>query len=130
VTDRFPVVLEMGLGVDLHGEDQTKAARRAVRDAIGRVSLPGLRALVPGGDLANMRVEVTVAVPRPEEVDADAVAAELPYGRIAARAVPGGLRAPNGNLAALVEGAERPDDHLVCAVALVAVGWEEAPAAP
>jgi uncharacterized protein (TIGR02058 family) len=115
--ERFPVVLEMGLGVDLHGEDQTKAAQRAVREAIGRVSLPGLRALVPGGDLANMRVQVTVAVPRPDEVDTAAVKAVLPYGRISVAAVPGGLRAPNGNLAGDGE------DHLVCAVALIAVGW-------
>jgi uncharacterized protein (TIGR02058 family) len=113
----FPAFLEMGLGVDLHGEDQTKAARRAVREAIGRTSLPGMRALAPGRDLDAMRVEATVAVPRPEEVDAAAVAAEFPYGRISVRAVAGGLRAPNGNLAG--DG----QDHLVCAVALVAVGW-------
>jgi uncharacterized protein (TIGR02058 family) len=113
----FPAFFEMGLGVDLHGEDQTKAARRAVREAIGRTSLPGMRALVPGGDLSAMRVEATVAVPRPEEVDAAAVAAEFPYGQVSVRAVEGGLRAPNGNLF----GDDR--DHLVCAVALVAVGW-------
>jgi uncharacterized protein (TIGR02058 family) len=112
----FPAVLEMGLGVDLHGEDATKAARRAVREAIGRVSLPGMRALVPGGDLSAMRVDVTVALPRHEQVDTDAVAAELPYGRITVRAVPGGLRAPNG----LPEGG---DDHLLIAVALIAAGW-------
>ena len=70
----FPAFLEMGLGVDLVGEDQTKVARRAVREAIGRTSLPGIVDLVPSGRRADMRVEVTVAVPRPEEVDADAVA--------------------------------------------------------
>jgi uncharacterized protein (TIGR02058 family) len=113
----FPLVIEMGLGVDLHGEDQTKAARRAVREAIGRVSLPGMRGLLPDGDLARMRVEVTVAVPRPEEVDAAAVAGELPYGRIAVTAVPGGLRAPGG-----VPTGAGPD-YLTCAVALIAVGW-------
>jgi uncharacterized protein (TIGR02058 family) len=113
----FPAFMELGLGVDLHGEDQTKAARRAVREAIGRTSLPGMRALVPGGDLAAMRIEATVAVPRPDEVDAAAVAAEFPYGQVSVRAVAGGLRAPNGNL--FGDG----QDHLVCAVALVAVGW-------
>ena len=59
----FPVFLEMGLGVDLVGEDATKAARRAAREAMGRTSLPGLRDLIPSGDRADMRVEVTVAVP-------------------------------------------------------------------
>jgi uncharacterized protein (TIGR02058 family) len=113
----FPVFLEMGLGVDLVGEDATKAARRAVREAIGRTSLPGLRALIPSGDRADMRVDVTVAVPGHGTVDADAVAAEFPYGRVRVTAVPGGLRAPNGT-----DGGPGAD-HLICAVALVAVGW-------
>lgn len=112
----FPAFLEMGLGVDLVGEDMTKAARRAVREAIGRTSLPGITRLVPGGDRARMRVEATVAVPRPDEVDADAVAAEFPYGTVRVLPVAGGLRTPNGTG---VEGA----DHMICAVAVVAVGW-------
>jgi len=113
----FPVFLEMGLGVDLVGEDATKAARRAVREAIGRTSLPGVRDLIPSRDRADMRVEVTVAVPGHEGVDPEAVAAEFPYGRIAVRAVPGGLRMPNGT------DAGPGQDHLICAVAVVAVGW-------
>jgi uncharacterized protein (TIGR02058 family) len=113
----FPVFLEMGLGVDLVGEDATKAARRAVREAIGRTSLPGVRGLIPSGDRADMRVDVTIAVPGHEAVDADAVAAEFPYGRVSVRAGPGGLRMPNGTDAGPGE------DHLICAVAVVAVGW-------
>ena len=35
-----PVVLEFGMGVDVHGEDGTKAACRAVSDAIRHSSLP------------------------------------------------------------------------------------------
>ena len=50
-------------------------------------------------------------------MDADAVAAELPYGRVTVRAGPGGLRMPNGTDAGPGE------DHLICAVAVVAVGW-------
>jgi uncharacterized protein (TIGR02058 family) len=106
----------MGLGTDLHGEDSTKAARRAVRDAINRTSLPGMRGLVDG-DMSRMRVEVTVAVARPETVDAAAVAGEFPYGQVTVQAVEGGLRAPNGTMAG--DG----DDHLLCAVALVSVGY-------
>jgi uncharacterized protein (TIGR02058 family) len=113
----FPAFLEMGLGVDLVGEDATKAARRAVREAIGRTSLPGIRALVPSGDRADMRVDITIAVPGSAGVDEAAVAADLPYGRIAVRAVEGGLRMPNGTDAGPGE------DHLICAVAVVAVGW-------
>lgn len=113
----FPVFLEMGLGVDLVGEDATKAARRAVREAIGRTSLPGVRALIPSGDRADMRVEVTVAVPGHEAVDAGAVAGEFPYGRVLVTPVAGGLRIPNGT-----DGGPGAD-HMICAVAVVAVGW-------
>jgi uncharacterized protein (TIGR02058 family) len=113
----FPLFLEMGLGVDLVGEDTTTAARRAVREAIGRTSLPGMRRLIPDGDMSRMRVQATIAVPRPEAVDTAAVAAEFPYGDITVTPVPGGLRMPNGTTAGPGE------DHLICAVAVIAVGW-------
>ena len=113
----FPAFVEIGLGVDLHGEDQTKAALRAVRDVLGRNSFPGMRALVPDGDLSRIRVEVVVAVPRPEEVDTAVVAAELPYGQVSVTAVPGGCRAPGGAPVG------NDINHLTCAVAVVSVGW-------
>ena len=112
----FPLFLEMGMGVDLLGEDMTKAAQRAVREAINRTSLPGIGHLVPDGDRAHMRVDVTVAVPRPDEVDRDAVAAEFPYGTVTVHPVQGGMRTPNGT----DYGPGR--DHLIVAVAVVAVG--------
>ena len=42
------VLIEMGMGVDLQGQDATKASVRAVRDAVGRIYLPGLRAFMTG----------------------------------------------------------------------------------
>ena len=38
-------VTEMGMGVDVHGSDYTKAAKRAVTDAIRHSSLNFFRAL-------------------------------------------------------------------------------------
>ena len=38
-------ITEMGMGVDVHGSDYTKAAKRAVADAIRHSSLNFLRAL-------------------------------------------------------------------------------------
>ena len=54
-------VLEFGMGVDLHGEDATKAASRAVFDALRHSSLPLLREIRERG--GEMVVDVTVAVP-------------------------------------------------------------------
>jgi uncharacterized protein (TIGR02058 family) len=87
-----PYVLEFGMGVDLHGEDCTKAACRAVFDAVRHSSLPLLNEIRERG--GTMLVDVTVAVPDPATVNLDVVKAELPHGEISVHAVSGGLRVP------------------------------------
>ncbi len=86
------LIIEMAQGVDLHGRDATKAARRAVEQALQGASLPIFGTLGLARDV--MRVVVHVAVPRPDEVDADAIAALLPYGTVEVRAEKGGLEVP------------------------------------
>ncbi len=71
-------VTEMGMGVDVHGHDYTKAARRAVSDALRHSSLNFFGAADKTRD--DMHVEVIVAVADPGAVDTDAVKAEVPYG--------------------------------------------------
>jgi uncharacterized protein (TIGR02058 family) len=88
-----PYVLEFGMGVDLHGGDSTKAACRAVFDAIHHSSLPLLREIEERG--GEMLVEVTVGVPDAASVDIETVKRELPHGLITVRAVEGGLRVPD-----------------------------------
>ena len=83
------VILEMGTGNDLHGGDYTKAAVRAVNDAIHHSSLTMLRTL--DVDTGTMEVHVTVGVQNPDAVDLDAVKAALPVGQISVTAVKGGL---------------------------------------
>jgi uncharacterized protein (TIGR02058 family) len=80
------------MGVDLHGEDCTKAACRAVFDAVRHSSLPLLNEIRERG--GTMLVDVTVAVPDPASVKLDVVKAELPHGEISVHAVSGGLRVP------------------------------------
>ena len=69
------LILEMGTGVDLYGGDYTKAACRAVRDAIGHSSLSLFRSC--GLSHKDMQVKVTIAVQEPEKVDADIVAEHM-----------------------------------------------------
>jgi uncharacterized protein (TIGR02058 family) len=90
-----PQVLEFGLGVDLHGEDCTKAACRAVFDALRHSSLPLLREIRARN--GEMLVDVTVAVPDPAAVDLEAVKRELPHGEVSVRAVSGGLKVPDSD---------------------------------
>jgi len=90
-----PVVLEFGMGVDVHGEDSTTAACRAVSDAIRHSSLPLFRDVRDRG--GKMYVDVTVGVPSPASVDVRRVQRELPHGEVTVRAVEGGLRVPGGD---------------------------------
>jgi uncharacterized protein (TIGR02058 family) len=83
------IILEMGTGNDLYGEDYTKAACRAVDDALHHSSLILFRSL--GFDHADMDVRVTIAVQDPEKVDSTIVAAKLPRGNTFVQVVKGGL---------------------------------------
>jgi len=90
------VILEMGAGNDLHGGDYTKAALRAVQDALHHSSLTLLRTLKISPK--DMRVEVTIGVQKPEAVDAEKVRASLPHGQVTVRVVKGGLDVPDEEL--------------------------------
>ena len=83
------IILEMGTGNDLYGEDYTKAAYRAVEDAIRHSSLILFHSL--GFDHADMQVQVTIGVQHPEKVDAELVAQKLPRGTASVHVVKGGL---------------------------------------
>jgi len=83
------VILEMGSGNDLHGGDYTKAAVRAVEDAIHHSSLTFIRTL--GVDPRALRVEVTIGVQQPQKVDAEVVKRTLPHGQVTVNVVKGGL---------------------------------------
>ena len=87
------MVLQIGMGTDIRGADSTKAAVRALRDALWHNSLSVADAL--GLDVDAMAVEVTIGVPRPELVDTAAVLAVLPHGTGTVRVVAGGLEIPN-----------------------------------
>jgi uncharacterized protein (TIGR02058 family) len=87
------MVLEIGMGSDIRGGDPTKAAVRALRDALWHNSLTVANALGQSADA--MRVDVTIGVPMPERVDRQAVLAELPHGTGTVTVVEGGLSVPN-----------------------------------
>ena len=88
-------VTEMGMGADVHGRDYTKAAKRAVSDAIRHSSLNFFRALDKSPD--DMKITVRIGVAEPGEVDTAAVAAELPYGSVSVECVVGGLDVPSAS---------------------------------
>ena len=83
------LVLELGMGTALRSGSYTKAACRAVQNALWHNSL----ALVElfGAEKDAMVITVEIACQNPEKVDCEKVAAEFPYGQVSVAAVPGGL---------------------------------------
>ncbi len=88
-------ILEMGTGNDLHGGDYTKAALRAVQDALHHSSLAFVRSL--GLDSKQIQVEVTLGVQEPARVDVEKIKASLPHGQVTVKVVKGGLNVPEGD---------------------------------
>ncbi|HEX2441996.1 MAG TPA: Lin0512 family protein [Methylomirabilota bacterium] len=90
-----PVVFEFGMGVDVHGLDGTKAACRAVSDAIRHSSLPLFADVRARG--GKMLVDVTVGIPDPASIDVERVRKELPHGEVTVKPVVGGLKVPGSD---------------------------------
>ena len=106
-------VTEMGMGIDVHGQNYTTAAKRAVSDAIRHSSLNFFRTL--NKSVNDMIISVTIGVTNPNAVDLSSVAKELPYGKVTVNAAQGGLDVPN----------EAGDDGIVIANAAVIVSFDE-----
>ena len=110
-------IIEMGTGVEQHGQDVTRAATKAVKDAISRVSLVGLLEMVALENLNDMLVEVLIACPHPEEVDTDEVLQALPFGQKEIKVVDGGMVVHGHELREL----EDKSDEIIIANAAVTV---------
>ncbi len=86
-------LLEMGMGIDLHGRNYTTAAQRAVTNAIWHNSLYFVRSF--GSGTQSMRVDVTIAVPEPDAVNKEAVLSVLPHGQGHIKVIKGGMEIPS-----------------------------------
>lgn len=97
------MAIEIGMGTDLRGEDGTKAALRAVMDALRRNGLTVADAL--GFPKEKMLVDIRIGAPDPAGVDLAAVAAAAPYGVVTVEAVKGGLSVPTASGATIIANA-------------------------
>jgi len=88
--------IQLGTGIDLRGQGITKAAIRAVRDAIGHNTIPAVP-LLTEGDHDRLKVHVRLAVPaEADAVDLDAIREVLPVGTVSFEIVPTGMATRNG----------------------------------
>ena len=137
--------VQTGFGVDQHGDRKsdgaTKAAVRAVRNAIEFNAIPGVIEAVPGGR-KEMLIQVLLGVPPkdddnnfvigeddreckgmiPMDIDLADVAKVFPYGRLLPiQVVVGGLKFPTGRI--VTELGDK-DDNAICVVASISIGYD------
>ena len=107
MAEKRRIALELGQGTSLRSGDYTRAAVRAVKDALWHNSLN----MTPAFGVAKeaMIVDVEIAVQNPQAVDCAEIAAVFPYGQIDVVAKHGGLDVP------------KPDGSGTTLVALAAV---------
>jgi uncharacterized protein (TIGR02058 family) len=113
--------IETGMGIDVHGQNITSAAVRAVKNAIHYNSMPGIRSVLPENSLDNMRVNVKLAVPcDKEKLDIEAVKEALPYGKVTVEVMDGGMKTTSG---IVLEEKGDKNDLMYIVVASVEVGY-------
>lgn len=89
--------IQTGTGMDVHGQDITKAAVRAAENAIWYNSMPGIEKMLPDGDVKNMKVTVRLAVPLDrKKVDVEKVKEAIPYGEVTVDVMDGGMATSSG----------------------------------
>ncbi len=115
-------IVEIGLGADLHGGDVTKAAQRAIKDAVSRSCLCGLFDILHLADPGKMHIAVKIGCPDPARLERDRVLEAVPFGSKTLEAVEGGLGVRGLALPALGAG-----DTIVIAVAALTVYVDVAP---
>lgn len=114
---RKRLIIEMGMGIDQHGQEPTVAASRAVRNAIAHNALPGVWEVANLNDPNEMIIEVQVAVPYPEQVKEAEVLAVLPFGQKTLKVESGGMVVQGRAIPALND----KNDEMLIAVAAVTV---------
>ena len=86
-------LVEFAMGTDLHGQNVTKAACKAVRNAISNCCLCGITDCLGVENLYNrMHIHVKLGSTNPEGIDVEQVKAELPLGTVDVECVQGGMQ--------------------------------------
>jgi len=114
--------IELGVGADLHGQDMTKAAVRAVKDSVSRICLCGIMEILGRDRFQGVYVHADVAVPEPEAVDQDAILAAIPIGEKSLSLQRGGMLAPGLEVPCFGPG--KSNIVMACAALTVSVDME------
>ncbi len=109
-------IIELGMGTDMHGGNVTKAAVRAVKDAVSRSCLCGLFDIFKFTDPNAMRIRLHIACPTPARLERQTVVESIPFGQVDLEVQEGGMLTKGLKLPQLGEG-----EHIVVALASLTV---------
>lgn len=84
-------IVELGMGSDLHGGDVTKAAVRAIRDAVSKSCLCGLFEIAGVKHPDEMFIRLKICCPTPEKVEKSEVIGAVPFGTVELELEEGGM---------------------------------------
>src|SRR5690625_5175132 len=107
------IFIQTGTGIDVHGQNITKAASRAVKDAIHYNSMPGVRDQLPDGDINKMKTTDKFAVPKD-------IKKLIPYGEVTVEVMTGGMATTSG---ILLEDQQDENDLMYIVNASIEVGY-------
>lgn len=113
--------IETGMGVDVHGQNVTKAAVRAIKNAIHANSMPGITQALPDQSLDNMCVNIKLAVPCDrDQLDHEKMKDTIPYGKVTVEVQDGGMITTSG---IFLEDQEDKNEFMYMVNASVEVGY-------
>ncbi|WP_099159022.1 Lin0512 family protein [Virgibacillus ndiopensis] len=113
--------IQTGTGIDVHGQNVTKASTRAVEDAIHYNSMPGIEKNLPDQRLENMKVNVKLAVPVDhDKLDKEKIKVIIPYGTVTVEVMNGGMATTSG---IFLEDKHDKNDLMYIVNAAVEVGY-------
>lgn len=85
-------IIEFGTGVDIHGMDVNKAAKKAVKDAVSHGCLCGISEILDIKDAdKKIKIDLLIATPYPERINVGEVKQGVPIGTVSVEVVQGGL---------------------------------------
>ena len=117
-------IIEFGFGADFHGQSVTKAATKAVLDAVSKSCLSGLQEIL-GYSVEEMDehvlLKITIAVTKPSDLRKKEIVKCLPIGKKEVTVVTGGLKVRGINIPKFHD----VDDSIETAIACIEVCIEE-----
>ena len=93
-TELKKYIIQIGMGVDQHGQDATNAAQKAIKNAISNNCLVGLTDICHLKNLNDFYVHVQIAVPYPEQINKPRLLKAIPFGNKELSIEKGGMIIP------------------------------------